>query len=251
MRTTPSGLSRVGGGSYHHVRPMDDGLRDRMLAYYNERASEYEEAYTRGTGTASITDPAVFTTEIAVLEGIVRGFGRGHLLDVACGTGYWLPHYIANCSRVTLFDQSEQMLAECESKVARLSGPGRCSLVRGDVFDYEFPPFAHDSALVGFLFSHLSEEQERLFMEVLRRTLRPDARVLILESAWTDLRAKFNEKAGRQLRRLNDGTEFHIYKRYMSREDIAAWDRKYGLTSNIEHFGEALCAVSVSFAKVA
>jgi len=121
MRTTPSGLSRVGGGSYHHVRPMDDGLRDRMLAYYNERASEYEEAYTRGTGTASITDPAVFTTEIAVLEDIVRGFGRGHLLDVACGTGYWLPHYIANCSRITLFDQSEQMLAECESKVAGAS----------------------------------------------------------------------------------------------------------------------------------
>jgi SAM-dependent methyltransferase len=172
---------------------MDDGLRDRMLAYYNERASEYEEAYTRGTGTASITGPAVFTTEIAVLEDIVRGFGRGHLLDVACGTGYWLPNYIGNCSRVTLFDQSERMLAECESKVARL----------------------------------------------------------ILESAWTDLRAKFNEKVGRQLRRLNDGTEFHIYKRCISREDIAAWDRKYGLTSNIEHFGDALCAVSVSFAKVA
>ena len=64
---------------------MDDRLRDRMLAYYNERAFEYEEAYTQGAGTASITDPAVFTTEIAVLEGIVRGFGRGHLLDVACG----------------------------------------------------------------------------------------------------------------------------------------------------------------------
>ena len=87
---------------------MDDGLRDRMLAYYNERASEYEEAYTRGTGTASITGPAVFTTEIAVLEDIVRGFGRGHLLDVACGTGYWLPNYIGNCSRVTLFDQSDE-----------------------------------------------------------------------------------------------------------------------------------------------
>ena len=68
-------------------QPMDHGLRDRMLAYYNERASEYEEAYTRGTGTTSITDPAVFTTEIGVLEGIVRGFGCGHLLDVACGTG--------------------------------------------------------------------------------------------------------------------------------------------------------------------
>jgi hypothetical protein len=85
---------------------MDEGLRDRMLRYYNERASEYEDAYTRGTGTASITDPTVFIAEIRVLEAIVRQFGSGHLLDLACGTGYWLPHYAGNCSRVTLFDQS-------------------------------------------------------------------------------------------------------------------------------------------------
>jgi hypothetical protein len=31
---------------------MDPQLRQRMLAYYNERAPEYEEAYTLGTGTA-------------------------------------------------------------------------------------------------------------------------------------------------------------------------------------------------------
>ena len=65
---------------------MDKSLRDRMLVYYNERASEYEEAYRLGTGTASITDPTVFTTEIGVLERIVGAFGSGHLLDLACGT---------------------------------------------------------------------------------------------------------------------------------------------------------------------
>ena len=175
-------------------RPMDQCLRDRMLVYYNERASEYEEAYRLGTGTASITDPTVFTTEIGVLERIVRSFGRGHLLDLACGTGYWFPFYIGNCSSVTLFDQSERMLVECELKVGRLRDADRCSIVRGDVFEYQFPTFAHDSALVGFLLSHLSEEQEHLFMQVLRQTLRPPARVLILESAWTDLRAKVNER---------------------------------------------------------
>jgi ubiquinone/menaquinone biosynthesis C-methylase UbiE len=229
---------------------MDHGLRDRMLAYYNERASEYEEAYTRGTGTASITDPTVFTTEIAVLEGIVRGFGWGHLLDVACGTGYWLPHYIGNCSRVTLFDQSERMLVECELKLRRLAVGDRCSLVRGDVFDHEFAPRAYDCALVGFLLSHVSEEQEHLVMQGLRETLRPGASFLILESAWTELRARFNQKTERQPRRLNDGTEFTVYKRYISREDIGAWERNYGVRTTIEHFGEALCAVSAAFTEV-
>ena len=229
---------------------MDHSLCDCMLAYYNERASEYEEAYTRGTGTASITDPTVFTTEIAVLEGVVRGFGCGHLLDVACGTGYWLPRYIGNCSRVTLFDQSERMLVECELKVRRLGIRDRCSLVRGDVFSHEFAPRAYDCALVGFLLSHVSKEQEQLVMQTLRETLRPGGSFLILESAWTELRARFNQKTERQSRRLNDGTEFTIYKRYISREDIGAWQRNYGVTTTIEHFGEALCAVSAAFTEV-
>jgi SAM-dependent methyltransferase len=224
---------------------MNENLRDRMLAYYDERAREYEEAYTRGTGTASIDDPTVFTGEIAELERIVRGFGCGHLLDLACGTGYWMPHYLANCSRVTLFDQSENMLAECRLKIRRLGAADRCSTVRGDAFAHQFQRAAYDSALVGFLFSHLTEEQEQVVMQVLRQTLRASAPVLILESAWTGLRARFNEKAGRQGRRLNDGAEFDIYKRYISRADIAAWGAKYELASNIEYFGAALCAVSV------
>jgi len=218
-----------------------------MLVYYNERASEYEEAYTLGTGTASITDPTVFTTEIGVLERIVRGFGSGHLLDLACGTGYWLPLYIGNCSRVTLFDQSERMLSECGLKVRRRAVADRCSLVRGDIFDYDFAPRAYDCALAGFLLSHTSEAQEHLVVQVLRKTLRPGARVLILESAWTDVRARFNHKVEQQIRRLNDGTEFQIYKRYIGREDIAAWDRRHGLRTTIGHFGESLCAVSAAF----
>jgi len=41
-------LSQGGATVTITVRPMDQSLRDRMLVYYNERASEYEEAYTLG-----------------------------------------------------------------------------------------------------------------------------------------------------------------------------------------------------------
>jgi len=119
------------------------------------------------------------------------------------------------------------------------------------MFDYDFAPGAYDCALVGFLLSHTSEAQEHLVMQVLRNTLRPGAGVLILESAWTDVRATFNQKVEQQTRRLNDGTEFQIFKRYISREDVGAWDRKYGLRTTIEHFGEALCAVSAVLPSIA
>jgi demethylmenaquinone methyltransferase/2-methoxy-6-polyprenyl-1,4-benzoquinol methylase len=226
---------------------MDSGLRRRMLHYYDERASTYEEAYVLGTGTSSIPDPSVFQVEAALLGDVVRRFVQGRVVDLACGTAYWLPHYAQRCSSITLFDQSENMLDQCRGKVAALGIADRCSVVRGDVFDYQFNPAAYDSALVGFLMSHVTEAQEELVFALLRNVLAPGGRFLILDSAWSAARARFNAKAERQLRRLNDGTTFEIYKRYFDEQDIAAWANKYGATLSIEHFGAAFLSVSGSF----
>ena len=48
-----------------------------MLRYYDERASEYEEAYAVGTGTASIPDPQIFRTDAAILAGRPIGKDAG------------------------------------------------------------------------------------------------------------------------------------------------------------------------------
>src|SRR4030095_5282819 len=111
---------------------MDSDLRQSMLAYYDQRAPQYEEAYTLGTGTASIQDPEVFKAEARVLGGIVRRFARGRIMDLACGTAFWLPEYAPNCSHITLFDQSDRMLMEARGKVNRLGLVDRSVFVRGD-----------------------------------------------------------------------------------------------------------------------
>jgi len=226
---------------------MDFDLRRRMLDYYNERAPEYEEAYTLGTGTASIPDPEVFRTEAMSLSGIVRAFAHGHLIDLACGTAYWLPHYADSCVQITLFDQSEKMLEEGRTKVADLGITDRCIVLQGDFFEYEFGRQAYDCALVGFFLSHLTEAQESLLFAALRHMLQSSGRFLILDSAWSTERARFNAKVERQQRRLNDGTEFEIYKRYCDRADIAEWAAKYDATVHVEHFGTAFYAVSGRF----
>jgi ubiquinone/menaquinone biosynthesis C-methylase UbiE len=105
---------------------MDPELRRRMLAYYDERASEYEEAYTLGTGTASITEPEVFKAEALLLAGA------------------------DNCSHMTLFDQSDNMLAEAREKAARLGVLDRCEFVLGDFFDQKFGEHFCDTVLVVF-----------------------------------------------------------------------------------------------------
>ena len=228
---------------------MDAELRRRMLDYYDERAPDYEEAYTLGTGTASIADPAVFTREIPQLFDVVRRFGQGRFLDLACGTGYWLPHYADTCSSITLFDQSSKMLAEARLKTDRRGITDRCVFRCGDFLDSAFEPAAYDRVLMGFFLSHLTGEQEPTLFESLRRMLSGDGRFLILDSAWTAERAKFNEKEERQQRRVNSGATFEVYKRYCDRADIAGWTATYGVTLEIEHFGTAFYAVSGTFAR--
>ena len=149
-----------------------------MLTYYDERAPEYEEAYTLGTGTASIPDPEVFKSEARVLAGTVGRLAKGRIMDLACGTAYWLPHYAHACSHITLFDQSDKMLAEGRSKANRLGIVDRCVFLQGDFFEHEFKQNAYDTVLVGFFLSHLTEAQERRLFLALRIMLDSSGRFL-------------------------------------------------------------------------
>ncbi len=225
---------------------MDSDFRQSMRRYYDERASEYQEAYVLGTGTASIPDPEVFRREASLLTQIVEHFARGRLVDLACGTGYWLPSYVAGCSSITMIDQAPRMLQECRKKIASrvLDAQDRITIVQDDVLEHAFQPRAFDSALVGFLISHLTDEEEQQLFERLKTMLDTDGRFLILDSAWSPERARFNRKTERQERRLNDGSRFEIYKRYIDRQDVVEWERKYGVATSIEHFGTAFIAVS-------
>jgi ubiquinone/menaquinone biosynthesis C-methylase UbiE len=221
-----------------------------MLAYYDERAPEYEEAFTLGTGTASIREPELFKAEARLLAGVVAEIMRGRTMDLACGTAFWLPHYGRNCSRITLFDQSARMLAEARVKANQLGILDRCLFRQGDFFEQAFDGEAYDTVLVGFFLSHLSEAQESVLFDVLRTILAPAGRFLILDSAWSAARATVNAKVERQERRLNDGTAFEIYKRYCDRDDISRWARQYDVRLRIEQFGPAFYAVSGSFDSV-
>ena len=121
--------------------------------------------------------------------------------------------------------------------------------VNRNFFAHEFGRDEYDCAVVGFFLSHLTEAQEGLLFAAPKRMLDPSSgRFLILDSAWSAERARFNAKSERQKRRLNDdGTPFEIYKRYIDRQDISGWERKYDVTISIEYVGTAFFAVSGRF----
>lgn len=198
---------------------MDKKIERETLSYYNERAAEYDEVYV-GQGPAMRRYAHLYVSDATEISAMVSGFGKGHAIDLACGTGFWAPRYAPNCSRITFVDQSEGMLSECRDRVGSLGLTTAVEFIRGNLFEVELPPSTYDSAMVGFLLSHLTSQQEETLLGRLRETLRPGAQLMAIDSLWTERRQGECEKEGPEERTLNDGRTFKVYKRYFERPEF-------------------------------
>ncbi|MBT4504470.1 MAG: class I SAM-dependent methyltransferase [Gemmatimonadetes bacterium] len=226
---------------------MDSDLRKSMFAYYEARAPEYDEIYDLGGSAASISAPDAYRSEAWILLDLVGEHCRGHILDIPCGTAFWLPAYAASCPSITLVDQSAGMLSQSRERSREIGVESRCEFIRADVLEHPFTEDCYDSALVGFFLSHLTDAQLEKFFQTLKRTLRPGGHFLILDSIWSDERARSRGKEGRQSRTLNDGRQFDIYKRYFDRAVFAEFEQRYYLTLEIAHAGRVFITAVGTF----
>ncbi len=216
---------------------MDPRIRQSMNEYYDERAAEFDEIYTLGKPPGSVKDPELYMKEARALATIVRAHCHGDLLDIPCGTGYWLGFYAENCSAITLVDQSENMLRESREKAREHDVESITRFFRGDALEVQLEDRSFDSVLIGFFLSHITDRQMALFFRNLRNLLKPDGRVLILDSIWSPFR-RSRPKEGTTNRRLNDGRQYEIYKRYFETADLDRMSKSYGMDFSLLHEGE-------------
>ena len=219
---------------------MGDKIKKEMMSYYNERAGEYEDLY-RGKGHFTL-DPDIYQKDVTEVSEMASEFGNGHLIDVACGTGFWLLSYAQNCSRITLLDQSGKMLKECKKRVKKLELTNATEFIQGDFLEVTLEDSTFDSALAGFLLSHLTSEKEKIFFLKLKRILKPNRQLMIIDSAWNSERQKYRKKRGIQERVLNDGRGFKIYKRYFEKSDLEGMAHRYNFNLKSCHIGTAFVA---------
>ena len=218
----------------------DDEIRQGMMSYYSERADEYDEIYL-GEGHATI-DPDAYKRDVAKVSEMVSGFGKGHLIDIACGTGFWLPYYARNCNQMTFLDQSDRMLSKCKDRVEESGVTDTPIFIQGDFFDVALETSRYDCALVGFLLSHLTSEQEQVFFGKLKEILKTNSQLMFIDSVWNERRGQYREKEGIQERALNDGRTYRIYKRYFEGSDVEQMFKRYGFEVKSYYVGEAFIA---------
>lgn len=218
----------------------DDKIIREMMSYYDERAEEYDEIYLGKSHTT--IDADVYRKDVAKVSEMVSRFGKGHLIDIGCGAGFWLPNYARNCNQITFLDQSARMLSKCKDRVEELGLADISSFIQGDYLDIKLEASKYDCALVGFLLGHLTLEQEKTFFRKLEENLKANPQLMFIESAWNKRRQRYQEKEGVQERVLNNGRIFRVYKRYFDKLAVEEMFEWYKFEVISYYTGEAIIA---------
>jgi SAM-dependent methyltransferase len=197
---------------------MDDAvLLAEQLDYYRARAREYDQWWLRqGQFDRGADANAQWFEEAAALEQALEQFHpAGDVLELACGTGLWTRHLVGGATRLTAVDGSSEVLALNRERL----GGAPVQYLQADLFEWQPAPAAHDVCFFGFWLSHVPEERFAAFWETVRTALRPGGRVFFVDSARASRATAVRDRLpapGEDVmtRRLNDGREFRVVKRY-------------------------------------
>jgi ubiquinone/menaquinone biosynthesis C-methylase UbiE len=176
-----------------------------VKAYYDSRASEYDEWYL-GSGRFAERDRPGWDEEIEALRRTLEALPPAKTLDVACGTGFLTRHLPGE---IVGLDQSESMLDE-----ARRQAP-HATYVQSDALVLPFEDGSFRRVFTGHFYGHLEEPEREAFLDEARRVA-PE--LVVVDSAiQPDVPVEEWQE-----RILNDGTRWEVFKRYFTPEALAA-----------------------------
>jgi SAM-dependent methyltransferase len=174
-------------------------------AYYDRRAEEYDDWY-EGKGLFAERSRPGFSDELVRVTETLASLDPCRTLDVACGTGFLTRHLRGE---VTGLDQSLRMLG-----VAATRAPD-ASFTQGDGLALPFADRSFDRVVTGHFYGHLDASQRTRFLDEARRV----APELVIVDA-SRVSSPIGEEWARRV--LNDGTEWEVYKRYFTPDELLA-----------------------------
>jgi ubiquinone/menaquinone biosynthesis C-methylase UbiE len=185
-------------------RPPAFARDPSTAAYYERRATEYDEWYL-GEGRFASRERPGWHQEVDQLVRLVAGLPAGRTLDVACGSGF-LTHHLQGF--VVGLDQSRAMVSLTQ---ARLSNG---VAVVGDALSLPFPDGAFDRVLTAHFYGHLPDCERQALLSEARRVA---AELVVIDSA---MRPGVMAEQW-QTRVLNGGSQHQVFKRYLTAPQLA------------------------------
>src|ERR1700756_576775 len=226
----------------------DETVLAEQLEYYRARASEYDKWWLReGRFDRGTEANARWFTETTELERVLERFHpRGDVLELACGTGLWTRRLVAHATHVTAVDAAPEVLAINRARV----GDPTVTYIKADLFEWTPDPESCDVCVFTFWLSHVPADRFPPFWDRVSTALRPGGRAFFIDSARTENSTAADHRLPDEgqptmTRRLDDGREFQIVKRFYEPEPLTAalnelgWDCQVATTGEFFIYGTA------------
>jgi demethylmenaquinone methyltransferase/2-methoxy-6-polyprenyl-1,4-benzoquinol methylase len=184
---------------------------ESMRQYYAQRAQVYERVYYKPERQSDLR---------AMESALAAPFAGRHVLEVACGTGWWTPHGARLAASWLATDLNPETMAIAQSKAMPTS-------VRFAVVDaYSLAGIEgqrFDGAFAGFWWSHVPLARLPAWLGLLHSRLQPGARVVLLDNRFvagssTAISRRDDEGNTYQRRTLDDASEHEVLKNFPDRD---------------------------------
>lgn len=210
-------------------------IQGMLIEYYGKRAPEYERIYQKPERQSDLT---------RLREHLRRVLLGHHVLELACGTGYWTAAIADIVGSILATDASDEVLA-----IARAKGldPARVAFASADAFNPLPQPREFTAGLAAFWWSHIPLARLPAFLDRFHAALAPGARVVFADNRFVQGSSTpicRTDAAGDtyQLRHLGDGSTHEVLKNFPSAEELRDILQPYSDAIEITTFDYFWCA---------
>jgi len=186
-----------------------------MAGYYARRAAEYEGIYAKPERQA----------ELRAIESALPAWFEGqHVLEIACGTGWWTAHGASRAVRWLATDLNPETMAVARSKPL----PAAVELRAVDAYTLAELHGEHfDAAFAGHWWSHVPLARLPAWLATLHAALEPGALVVMLDNRYaegssTPVCRHDEEGNSYQQRTLADGSTHEVLKNFPTESQVRA-----------------------------
>lgn len=190
-----------------------------MREYYAQRAATLEKIYEKPERQQDLLE---------IREKVCAALSQQHVLELACGTGYWTERYAPLAASVRATDVNQAMLDVARNK----SYPAeRVSFQIADVF--ALPPAdagQYTACFAGFLWSHIKREEQGALLQTIARGAGKGSQLVLIDNNYVEgssspVARTDAEGNTWQLRDREDGSRVEIVKNFPS---DSALRKKFG-----------------------
>jgi len=214
---------------------MTDSIIQEQIAYYDARASEYDEWFYRiGRYDRGEELNGLWFNEVAVVKSALSQIGTvEHILELACGTGIWTQELLKIGKKITALDASQEVIEINQRKL----GAANVDYQQVNLFSWE-PDAEYDLVFFSFWLSHVPPTLLDSFLKKVYNSVPIGGQVFIIDSRFEHTSTAKNHVLKNDsniqiTRKLNDGQEFTILKIFYQPEQLLEKLTQVGFNADV------------------